>query len=60
MRIIPIAVIRLIRKMDMYSIPESEVWKIVSIAGGRIVKTNLDHAAGPHWISQRYTVVRET
>ncbi len=56
LRILPIGVIRAIRKMDMYGTPRDRVIKMVQDAGGEVVDIRDDSHAGPHWIGYRYCV----
>jgi SAM-dependent methyltransferase len=54
LRVLPMWLIRLVRKMDMYGMTESEVLALGQSAGGRIVEVREDNEAGPHWVSKRY------
>jgi SAM-dependent methyltransferase len=44
--------------MDMNGVPKERVVALVERAGGRVEAAESDHAAGPGWVSWRYTVVK--
>lgn len=44
--------------MDMNGVPKERVVALVERAGGRVEAAEADHAAGPGWVSWRYTVVK--
>lgn len=54
--VLPVALVRLVRKMDMYGIRRERVQRLVKEAGGELVDAAVDHSAGPHWVSYRYCV----
>ncbi len=56
LRVLPLDVIRVIRKMDMYGTPRDRVVRIVQDAGGEVLDIRDDTHAGPHWIGYRYCV----
>ncbi len=58
LRVLPVSLVRVIRKMDMYGTKPEQVKALVEGAGARIVDTQPDTAAGPHWISYRYLAVK--
>ncbi|MBL8294954.1 MAG: class I SAM-dependent methyltransferase [Bryobacterales bacterium] len=58
LRILPVPVVRLIRKMDMYGTTPERVKAIVEAAGASIIDTQSDTAAGPHWKSFRYLALK--
>ena len=58
LRVMPMRLIRLFRKMDMYGMGLRRVETIVNTAGGTIVRRLDDENAGPHWKSYRYFITR--
>jgi SAM-dependent methyltransferase len=54
LRVLPMPVIRLVRKMDMFGTPRAEVIRLLESAQSEVVDVTPDECAGPHWISYRY------
>jgi SAM-dependent methyltransferase len=56
LRMTPIRLVRLVRKMDMYGVAAATVLKTISGAGAVLLECRPDSAAGPHWIGYRYAL----
>lgn len=56
MRVLPKGIVTRVRKMQMHGLSSEQVSDIVRGAGGEIVTVDVDHSAGPHWVSNRYIV----
>lgn len=58
LRLLPAALVRLVRKRDMYAVSQAKVIDLVTSAGGTVTSVLDDSFAGPNWISKRYVVTR--
>lgn len=58
LRILPVPVVRIIRKMDMYGTKPEQVKSLMDAAGATVVDMQPDTAAGPHRKSFRYLTVK--
>jgi hypothetical protein len=45
-------------RMEMHAIPRAEVERILGESGVRVLDVAQDDAAGPGWVSLRYTATR--
>lgn len=57
---LPITLIRLFRKSDMYAIPIDKVTAVITAAGGELLDVRDDQSAGPNWLSHTYFARRPT
>jgi 2-polyprenyl-3-methyl-5-hydroxy-6-metoxy-1,4-benzoquinol methylase len=55
---VPIALVRLLRRSDMYPIPVPDVTEVVAATGGQVLDVRDDENAGPNWISHTYLIRR--
>jgi SAM-dependent methyltransferase len=58
--LLPMRLLRLFRKSDMYAIPIEEVTAVITAAGGELLDVRDDQSAGPNWISHTYFARRPT
>jgi SAM-dependent methyltransferase len=54
LRVLPIRLIRLIRKMDMYGVSPKIILRVMEEAGAPVIHFERDGAAGKHWIGFQY------
>jgi SAM-dependent methyltransferase len=58
MRVLPLSLVRMYRRMDMFGIRKDQVSSIVTSAGAHIRLIEASTDSGPNWVSYRYTVVK--
>jgi SAM-dependent methyltransferase len=58
MRVVPVPLLRPLRKMDMYGVPPAKVEAILESGGLRLASAYPDQAAGPNWKSYFYIAVK--
>jgi ubiquinone/menaquinone biosynthesis C-methylase UbiE len=54
LRILPVRLVRTIRKMDMYGILPKTILHVMEEAGAPVIHFERDGAAGKHWIGFQY------
>lgn len=54
LRVLPMAWIRVVRKMDMYGMAQRDVVALAESCGASLLEVREDQEAGPHWVSKRY------
>jgi SAM-dependent methyltransferase len=54
LRALPVWVVRPIRKMDMYAVPQARVREILLANGCHLLGARPNAESGPHWIAYRY------
>jgi SAM-dependent methyltransferase len=58
--LLPMRLLRLFRKSDMYATSVEEVTAVIRAAGGELLDVREDQSAGPNWISHTYFARRPT
>lgn len=59
MRSLPVWLLRPVRKMDMYAIPQPRVAQLVRDGNSRLLAAQPNTEAGPHWVAYRYFALKE-